>query len=100
MGGPGWEKTPHSCSQWETSANSIEAQEQAPQIPSAKALCSSVPTHTFGRCVEANPGVPSPASSTPFLVPPFLLVVGTAVPGLLCKYCLGCEGLIVQSSAY
>lgn len=41
MGGPGWEKTPHSCSQWETSANSIPAQEQAPQIPSAKACVLS-----------------------------------------------------------
>lgn len=70
MGGPGWEKTPHSCSQWETSANSIPAQEQAPQIPSAKA-CVLLSPHTPLDAVWKPTGE-SPAQLLA-LVPPFLL---------------------------
>lgn len=62
-----WEKTPHSCSQWETSAELYLSPGTAPQIPSAKALCSSVSVHTCGCCVEANLGVPSLAPGMPLL---------------------------------
>lgn len=62
-----WEKTPRSCSQWETSAELYSS--PGTGLPGPSSLCSSVPMYTFGYSVEANLGVPCLAPGPPFLVP-------------------------------
>lgn len=62
-----WEKTPPSCSLWETSAELYPS--PGTGFPDLSSLSSSVPIYTFGCGVEANLGVPCPAPGPPFLVP-------------------------------
>lgn len=62
-----WEKTPHSCSQWETSDELYLSLGTAPQDSFSQGPVFFCAVHTFGCCVEASLGVPSLAPGTPFL---------------------------------